>query len=99
MKYIIMINVAQNVFTHCTFPQIENEYGANDLGPCDKGYILWLKNLIEHYLGDNVPYFSNENCDVEYMRCGHIPDVLTTVDFNAVNNSKFIYIIYVVLFL
>ncbi|XP_025410648.1 beta-galactosidase-like, partial [Sipha flava] len=61
--------------------QIENEYGVNDLGYCDKNYILWLKNLTEYYFGDNAVFFTTDQCELSAMQCGHIPNVLSTVDF------------------
>ncbi|XP_025205824.1 beta-galactosidase-like, partial [Melanaphis sacchari] len=66
--------------------QVENEYGHNDLGNCDREYKLWLRDLILYYVGEQAQLYTTDECGLSYLKCGHIPNVLSTVDFAALVN-------------
>ncbi|CAH1724816.1 unnamed protein product [Aphis gossypii] len=66
--------------------QIENEYGHNDLGNCDKEYTLWLRDLMLYYVGEHAQLYTTDECDSSFLKCGQIPNVYSTVDFAAIVN-------------
>lgn len=76
------------VFFFFFFTQIENEYGHNDLGNCDKEYTLWLRDLMLSYVGEHAQLYTTDECDSSYLKCGQIPNVYSTVDFAAIVNGK-----------
>lgn len=67
---------------------MENEYGHNDLGSCDREYMLWLRDLMHSYVDGQAQLYTTDECDKSYMACGHIPNVYSTVDFAAVVNGQ-----------
>lgn len=67
---------------------MENEYGHNDLGSCDKEYMLWLRDLILHYIDDRAQLYTTDECDLSYIKCGHIPHVYLTIDFAPIVNGE-----------
>ncbi|XP_025410669.1 beta-galactosidase-like [Sipha flava] len=66
--------------------QIENEYGHNGFDVCDKEYTLWLRDLLRNYVGDKAQLYTTDECNIFYMKCGHIPNVYSTVDFSPTVN-------------
>lgn len=70
------------------FTQIENEYGHNDLGGCDKSYTLWLREIISQYVGDQALLYTTDECNLSYMSCGNIPNVYSTIDFAPIVNGR-----------
>ncbi|KAK6759062.1 hypothetical protein RB195_016340 [Necator americanus] len=66
--------------------QVENEYGSYKA--CDRGYTTWLRNFIKSYLGDDTLLYTTDGASNSYLKCGAIPDTLTTVDFGPTSEKK-----------
>ncbi|XP_050432684.1 beta-galactosidase-like [Adelges cooleyi] len=67
--------------------QIENEYGHNELGFCDKKYTTWLRDTVQSFIGYRAILYTTDECDINYQRCGSIPKVYTTVDFSPLSDE------------
>lgn len=63
--------------------QIENEYGSYG---CDLNYTSHLRDKFREMLGHQVVLFTTDGNGDGYLRCGRIPDVLTTIDFGSGTN-------------
>lgn len=50
--------------------------------------MLWLRDLIHHYVGEQAQLYTTDECNLSFLKCGRIPNVFTTVDFAAVVNGK-----------
>ncbi|XP_045618256.2 beta-galactosidase [Procambarus clarkii] len=61
--------------------QVENEYGSYPA--CDFAYTSHMRDLIRQGLGDNVVLFTTDGNGVNYLKCGKIPGVYSTVDFGS----------------
>ncbi|KAL6743351.1 hypothetical protein Aduo_016397 [Ancylostoma duodenale] len=59
--------------------QFENEYGSYHA--CDRGYTTWLRDLFKSYLGDNAVLYTTDGGSTSFLKCGAVPNTLTTVDF------------------
>lgn len=62
--------------------QVENEYGS--YSTCDQDYRNWLRYETLNYVSDKAVIFTNDG--VEYLHCGHIENVLATLDFGQTTN-------------
>lgn len=58
------------------------------MGKCDKEYTLWLRDLVHRFVQDKAQLYTTDECDLSYMKCGHIPNVYSTVDFAAIVNGE-----------
>ncbi|KAH9413521.1 Beta-galactosidase-1-like protein [Dermatophagoides pteronyssinus] len=63
--------------------QVENEYGSYG---CDLNYTIHLRDKFREILGHQVVLFTTDGNGDGYLRCGHIPHVLTTIDFGSGTN-------------
>ncbi|XP_074593736.1 beta-galactosidase-like [Brevipalpus obovatus] len=59
--------------------QIENEYGFEEI--CDHSYLMWLRDLVRRYLGDEVVLYTTDNSIDSKLDCGIVDGVFSTVDF------------------
>lgn len=73
---------------------MENEYGNNGLGICNKNYTIWLRDLFLEYIEDKAQLYTTDECDISYIRCGHIQNVYSTVDFSPTANGKLLKNVY-----
>ncbi|NP_001015958.1 beta-galactosidase precursor [Xenopus tropicalis] len=64
--------------------QVENEYGS--YFTCDYNYLRHLLQLFRHHLGDEVVLFTTDGSGLQYVRCGTIQGLYTTVDFGPGSN-------------
>lgn len=62
--------------------QVENEYGS--YSTCDRDYRNWLHYEMSTYISDKAVLFTNDG--IEFLRCGHIENVLATLDFGKTDN-------------
>lgn len=60
---------------------IENEYGS--FSACDGKYLLWLKNLTESYVGNNVVLITNDGPADHMLTCGRINGAVVTADVSG----------------
>ena len=61
--------------------QVENEYGYQP--ECDFAYTSHLRDLVVASVGEGPVLFTTDGDDVDYLKCGKIPDVYATVDFGS----------------
>ncbi|XP_065667292.1 beta-galactosidase isoform X2 [Hydra vulgaris] len=61
--------------------QVENEYG--NYYACDHEYMKELKNLFQLHLGNDVVLFTTDGYTDDYLKCGTIPSLFTTIDFGT----------------
>jgi beta-galactosidase len=66
--------------------QVENEYGS--YYTCDATYMNHLESLFRKHLGPNVILFTTDGAGSNYLKCGAIPSLYTTVDFGPTDNPK-----------
>ncbi|KAM9307685.1 beta-galactosidase [Gastrophryne carolinensis] len=59
--------------------QVENEYGS--YFACDYNYLRHLRRLFRQHLGEEVILFTTDGSGLNYVRCGSIQGLYTTVDF------------------
>lgn len=67
---------------------MENEYGHNKLGYCDKNYTVLLRDIYLEYIEDKAQLYTTDECDLSYVKCGHVPNVFSTIDFGPTANGK-----------
>uniref|UniRef100_A0A0K2ULT6 Beta-galactosidase n=1 Tax=Lepeophtheirus salmonis TaxID=72036 RepID=A0A0K2ULT6_LEPSM len=67
--------------------QVENEYGSFG---CDTSYLSTLRESIYSNVGgpDKVLLFTTDGASVNLMRCGYVPETLSTVDFGPGSPPK-----------
>ncbi|ETN79569.1 glycosyl hydrolase family 35 [Necator americanus] len=53
-----------------------------------EGYTAWLRDFIKSYLGDDILLYTTDGASNSYLKCGAIPDTLTTVDFGPTSEKK-----------
>ena len=58
---------------------MENEYGS--FPACDKFYLVYLEMLFRERLGPNVVLFTVDGAGVDFLECGAIDSLYSTVDF------------------
>ncbi|XP_023235780.1 beta-galactosidase-like isoform X2 [Centruroides sculpturatus] len=63
--------------------QVENEYGQHG---CDFEYMSHLRDVIRHYLGNNIVLFKTDIPKDVFYKCDNIDGVLTTADFGSGSN-------------
>lgn len=56
--------------------------------------MLWLRDLFLDYIEDKAQLYTTDECNISYMRCGHIPNVYSTVDFAPTVNGKLLTNVY-----
>ncbi|CAB4070215.1 GLB1 [Lepeophtheirus salmonis] len=66
---------------------VENEYGSFG---CDTSYLSTLRESIYSNVGgpDKVLLFTTDGASVNLMRCGYVPETLSTVDFGPGSPPK-----------
>ncbi|CAF0778296.1 unnamed protein product [Rotaria sordida] len=64
--------------------QVENEYGS--YSACDHNYMGYLRDIFRQYLGENVVLFTVDGNGLNYLRCGTVRGVYTTIDFGPDTN-------------
>ncbi|XP_078050628.1 beta-galactosidase [Augochlora pura] len=60
--------------------QVENEYGSY---ACDHDYLNHLRDLMREKIGTKALLYSTDGNNENLLRCGHVDDVYTTVDFGT----------------
>uniref|UniRef100_A0A183FJL0 Beta-galactosidase n=1 Tax=Heligmosomoides polygyrus TaxID=6339 RepID=A0A183FJL0_HELPZ len=66
--------------------QVENEYGSYKA--CDRNYTTWLRDEAKTYFGDDTVIYTTDGNAMSLLKCGSIPDTLTTVDFGPTTDQK-----------
>ncbi|XP_075738352.1 beta-galactosidase-like isoform X1 [Rhipicephalus microplus] len=61
--------------------QVENEYGS--YAACDYVYTAYLRDIMRHYLGDDVIFYTTDGDNDEILKCGKLDGAYTTVDFDT----------------
>ncbi|KAH8040760.1 hypothetical protein HPB51_012930 [Rhipicephalus microplus] len=61
--------------------QVENEYGS--YAACDYVYTAYLRDIMRHYLGDDVIFYTTDGDNDKYLKCGKLDGAYTTVDFGT----------------
>ncbi|KAL1434760.1 hypothetical protein MTO96_001658 [Rhipicephalus appendiculatus] len=61
--------------------QVENEYGS--YAACDYVYTAYLRDIMRHYLGDDVILYTTDGDTDGYLKCGKLDGAYTTVDFGT----------------
>uniref|UniRef100_A0ABM5GPV0 Beta-galactosidase isoform X2 n=1 Tax=Pogona vitticeps TaxID=103695 RepID=A0ABM5GPV0_9SAUR len=64
--------------------QVENEYGS--YFACDFDYLRYLQNLFRQYLGNEVVLFTTDGASKNFLRCGTLQGLYSTVDFGPGSN-------------
>ena len=64
--------------------QVENEYGS--YFACDLNYTHHLRDIIRQGLGDNAMLYTTDGSGLDFLKCGAIDGVYTTVDFGPTGN-------------
>ncbi|EPB69728.1 glycosyl hydrolase family 35 [Ancylostoma ceylanicum] len=63
--------------------QVENEYGSYE-----GGYTAWLRDLFKSHLGEETVLYTTDGGSNSLLKCGTVPDTLTTVDFGPTAEKK-----------
>ncbi|XP_033639691.1 beta-galactosidase-like [Asterias rubens] len=66
--------------------QVENEYGSYPA--CDHVYMRHLLQVFQSYLGTDVVYFSTDGPADNYLKCGTLQGIYSTIDFGAVDDPQ-----------
>ncbi|XGW06474.1 hypothetical protein V3C99_016630 [Haemonchus contortus] len=66
--------------------QVENEYGSYKA--CDRKYTRWLRDRLWHYLGEESVLYTTDGNSLSLVKCGAVPQTLTTVDFGTSSNEN-----------
>lgn len=62
--------------------QIENEYGFYPA--CDQKYMLWMRDLVRQFLGNDPVLITTDGASVDALKCAQVPPgVLPTIDFGV----------------
>ena len=61
--------------------QVENEYG--NYYACDSVYLSELKSIFQNIYGDDVVLFTTDGYTDDYLKCGTIPSIFSTIDFGT----------------
>ncbi|XP_012502319.1 PREDICTED: beta-galactosidase [Propithecus coquereli] len=64
--------------------QVENEYGS--YVTCDHNYLRFLLKRFRYHLGDDVVLFTTDGAQEEFLQCGALQGLYTTVDFGTGHN-------------
>ena len=64
--------------------QVENEYGS--YYACDRNYTQHLRDIIRQVLGDDAMLYTTDGSGLNFLICGTIDGVYTTVDFGPTGN-------------
>ena len=66
--------------------QVENEYGS--YFACDKDYMQHLEGVFRQHLGNDVVLFTTDGAAENYLKCGTLPSLYSTVDFGITSTPQ-----------
>ncbi|VDO35313.1 unnamed protein product [Haemonchus placei] len=88
--YSVLLPLIKPMMRHNGGPilmlQVENEYGSYKA--CDRKYTRWLRDRLWHYLGEESVLYTTDGNSLSLVKCGSVPQTLTTVDFGTSSNEN-----------